>query len=252
LVSVRGPDEVEAALEGGADIIDAKDPSRGPLGPLDPTALAGILGLVPARVPVSAAIGDPPDEVEAATLVGGMSADRRAAASYVKLGFAGVATVAAAERVLRSAVEAAARQPARAGVIAVAYADAPADAVNLESVRALAVNGGAAGVLLDTRRKEAGTLLDALPYHRLREWVSSARRAGLLVALAGRLDLQELAMLAGSDATIVGVRGAACEGGRGGTVSAARVRRLRAVLHAGAEPEGPSAVHQSMAFPDGR
>ena len=36
LVSVRSPEEALAALEGGADLIDVKEPSRGPLGAADP------------------------------------------------------------------------------------------------------------------------------------------------------------------------------------------------------------------------
>ena len=38
LVSVSNADEAFAAVEGGADIIDAKDPSRGALGPVSPEA----------------------------------------------------------------------------------------------------------------------------------------------------------------------------------------------------------------------
>jgi uncharacterized protein (UPF0264 family) len=33
LVSVAGPDDARAALAGGADVIDAKDPGRGALAP---------------------------------------------------------------------------------------------------------------------------------------------------------------------------------------------------------------------------
>src|SRR4051812_47948913 len=39
LVSVRSAKEVEAALAGGADIIDAKEPSRGSLGAVSPKVL---------------------------------------------------------------------------------------------------------------------------------------------------------------------------------------------------------------------
>ena len=42
LVSVRSAAEVAAALAGGADIIDAKEPSRGGLGAVDPEDLEAI------------------------------------------------------------------------------------------------------------------------------------------------------------------------------------------------------------------
>jgi uncharacterized protein (UPF0264 family) len=64
----------------------------------------------------------------------------------------------------------------------------------------------------------------------LATWVDEARSAGLLVALAGRLTLDALPTLRPLGADVVGVRGAACEGGRGGRVSQARVRALRAAL----------------------
>ena len=40
LVSVRSADEVAAAMAGGADIIDAKEPARGSLGAVDAATLA--------------------------------------------------------------------------------------------------------------------------------------------------------------------------------------------------------------------
>ena len=36
LVSVRSADEAEAAIAGGADVIDVKEPSHGPLGMSEP------------------------------------------------------------------------------------------------------------------------------------------------------------------------------------------------------------------------
>src|SRR3954451_22237023 len=58
LVSVRGADEVPAALEGGADLIDVKEPARGPLGMAEAEVVAAVLDRVDARVPVSAALGE--------------------------------------------------------------------------------------------------------------------------------------------------------------------------------------------------
>src|SRR5438094_1907571 len=62
LVSVADPSEARAALEGGADVIDAKQPRRGALGPVRPDVLAAIRQVVGAARPVSAALGDARDE----------------------------------------------------------------------------------------------------------------------------------------------------------------------------------------------
>src|SRR5256885_15086248 len=66
LVSVRGSVEARAALAGGADVIDAKDPARGALGPVQRDRLAAIRRVGGAARPVSAALGDADDDATAA------------------------------------------------------------------------------------------------------------------------------------------------------------------------------------------
>src|SRR2546421_12398881 len=90
LVSVRSGAEVEPALTGGADIIDAKEPARGSLGPVSDAVLGEILAQVPGDQALSIALGDfsePDDVLEA---VAGRPLPARAAPVYLKLGFAGV------------------------------------------------------------------------------------------------------------------------------------------------------------------
>src|SRR5688572_22177610 len=58
LVSVRSAEEAVAALAGGADVIDVKEPNRGPLGAADPQTIAEIVRVVRGRVPVTAAAGE--------------------------------------------------------------------------------------------------------------------------------------------------------------------------------------------------
>jgi len=58
LVSVRGPNEVEAAVQGGASLIDVKEPNRGALGQADDDVIAAVVKRVAGRQPVSAALGE--------------------------------------------------------------------------------------------------------------------------------------------------------------------------------------------------
>ena len=58
LVSVRSADEARAALAGGADVIDIKEPGRGPLGRADEATWRAVRAEVAGRVPVSAALGE--------------------------------------------------------------------------------------------------------------------------------------------------------------------------------------------------
>src|SRR5688572_10247306 len=68
LVSVRSAEEAKAALAGGADVIDIKEPDRGPLGPADPRTMAEIVRVVADRAPVSAAAGELLDVAERSAL----------------------------------------------------------------------------------------------------------------------------------------------------------------------------------------
>jgi len=233
LVSVSRADEVAAALEGGADIVDAKEPARGPLGAVAPEMLRAIVVAAGDDVPVSAALGDPAGEAGAE---GAARAAAESGARWVKLGFLGHADGRRVRALVAAAVRGADGPGAR--VIAAAYADAGrVESAQPAAVLRAAAEGGAAGVLLDTAVKDGSTLWEAMRGPgAVREWVRAAREAGLaLVALAGSLDEAGVERSAALGADVVGVRGAACEGGRGGCVSAARVRRLSDALR-GREP----------------
>ena len=58
LVSVRSPAEAVAALEGGAALVDIKEPAHGALGRAADALVAAILKTVAGRRPVSAALGE--------------------------------------------------------------------------------------------------------------------------------------------------------------------------------------------------
>src|SRR5881397_3803371 len=107
LVSVASAAEVAAALAGGADIVDAKDPRTGALGAVPLDGLRAIHAAVDSARPVTAAIGDAIDE---AAIERTAAAFADAGAAFVKVGFAGITRAA---RV--AALIAAARRGARTG-----------------------------------------------------------------------------------------------------------------------------------------
>ena len=61
LVSVADADEAIAALEGGADVIDAKDPTGEPLGRVGLDVFNEIVAAVRGRAVTTAALGDASD-----------------------------------------------------------------------------------------------------------------------------------------------------------------------------------------------
>ena len=64
LVSVTNAAEASAAVAGGADVIDAKNPLAGALGAVSPDTLRDIHATVAGVRLVTAAIGDAADETE--------------------------------------------------------------------------------------------------------------------------------------------------------------------------------------------
>jgi len=226
LVSVASAAEASAALAGGADFIDAKDPLKGALGAVSEEILRDIHGAVGGVRPVTAALGDAADEaeIEAAACVFAATG-----AAFVKVGFAGTISVPRAVALTMAAVRgAAASGKGGCGVVAVAYADA--DRVASLAAGALvdvAARAGARGVLLDTADKAGPGLRGLVAPAALAKWVAEAQEGGLLVALAGRLTSDDLAFVRDAGADIAGVRGAACDGGRSGDVSPAKVRLLK-------------------------
>jgi len=225
-----------------------------------PTALSGTAnetGLVTTALGdvndprlVTAALGDASDEHAVECQVRAYVA---AGAAFVKIGFRGIVSNARVSALIRAACRGARvvgrRAPAvrdrvRAlggelpGVIAVAYADAArVGAPPPPAIARMAAHAGAAGVLLDTADKDGPGLRALVDQRALIEWVADAHERQLLVAIAGRLTADDLTFARASGADIVGVRGAACEGGRAGRVTADRVGGLRMALNAAFAPD---------------
>src|ERR1700681_4847230 len=101
LVSVADATEATAALAGGADVIDAKDPHVGALGAVPVDVMRRIHAAIAGARPVSAALGDATDE---AAIKRDARAFVAAGALFVKVGFAGIADAARAAALTAAAV----------------------------------------------------------------------------------------------------------------------------------------------------
>jgi uncharacterized protein (UPF0264 family) len=228
LISVADADDAAAAVGGGADIIDAKDPMAGPLGAVTIPTFLSIGDAVAGTRPLSAALGDPSDWTEAASLARAFAAR---GAAFVKIGFSGVDDRVRAMDLLRATVDGVRETADASGghcdVVAVAYADAMGP-ISRDWIGEAALMSGASGVLLDTMRKSGPGLRALVDAHVLAEWVATLHAATLTVALAGRLTIDDLPFVHDSGADVAGVRGAACTGGRAGRVVAEKVVQLRA------------------------
>lgn len=229
LVSVRDAVEARAALVGGGEIIDAKEPGAGALGPVSGDVLCAIRAVVPPEIPCSAALGDVTSREEVDRALAHIDVPL----SFVKLGFRGITDGAHIQALLTTAIETALRLPGAPQVVAVAYADhARMESLAPAEFPSLIAAAGASGLLVDTGCKDGQHLFDHLSPAALASLARALADSGAFLALGGSLDAGQLSQAGSTGAAIVGVRGAACVGGRTGVIDEGRVRHLSDVLNA--------------------
>ncbi|MEY2689400.1 MAG: hypothetical protein RL375_3599 [Pseudomonadota bacterium] len=255
LVSVRDPAEALIALQGGADLIDLKEPSLGALGGLTPADIRVVLAALaaaqpaagppvidaathhassadgsdpdvrPRRVRVSATIGDWP-MTAVADITAAVAAVDACGVDYVKFGVDPEPDPAAALALIRHLAD---TPTCRAGrLVPVLIADRRLSTDLVDALLALPIPA----LLLDTADKRGGSLLDrhgpaALAAHLARV---RTRRPDCLAGLAGSLRLNELGQIRELAPGIAGFRGAACGGPREGQIDRACVAALRSGL----------------------
>lgn len=236
LVSVVSEMEVVPAVEGGADIIDVKNPAEGALGANFPHVIRGVCRLTPPELEVSATVGDAPN------LPGTVSLAALGAAvcgvHYVKVGLFGTRTPREAVFLLREVCRAVRSHVPSTRIIAAAYADAhKVNSLPPLTLPAVAAEAGADGCLLDTAVKGDGTLFSNLGDDRLQEFVAECREARLLCGLAGSLGAADIPHVCKFGADLIGVRTAACRGDRvSGFVDCIKVQGLKDLIAANASP----------------
>lgn len=237
LVSVRNAREAAAALAGGAEIIDVKEPSLGSLGRASAEAVDSIARALTAAshsaadVALSIALGevtewqaDQSTNFQFPVVVAGINPQ------FLKLGLSGLATGSAPWRDAWYS----ARSLFAGGHawVAVAYADHHrAAAPEVEDVCDAAAECGCRVLLIDTFVKDRSTLFDWLTMKRLKDLKAATRSTGLRLALAGRVTERELSRLISVGPDIIGVRTAVCDQeDRKASVSLERVRQFRTAI----------------------
>lgn len=221
LASVVDAREAAMCLNGGADVIDCKDPKQGALGAVREETARAIVESVASRVPVSATIGDLPCEAEEV-----VEATFRMAASgvdYVKAGLPPIGDAAGVVRALGDARE----RLGKTRLVGVLFADADPDFGLLKNM----ADAGFAGAVLDTGDKSAGPLPGVMGPARLKEFVDAARGNGLFCGLAGSLRLRDIPSMARLAPDLLGFRGALCrEHERTASLDAAAIAEIRRAI----------------------
>jgi len=219
LVSVRSVDEALAAVDGGADFIDLKEPSDGALGGLALPLVREIIAALRSRgvgLPVSATIGDLPMH-ELARILDRVHAVAACGVDYVKVGI---------EQGAQGATVLNALAASGVAIVPVLIADRGIDAAQV----AQACGAGFPGLMLDTSDKHGGSLFDRVERAELQAFVTTVQASGRLAGLAGALRVTELDAIRELAPDFAGFRSAVCDGARTGRLDAVKLRAVADAL----------------------
>lgn len=230
MISVTNGDETHAALEGGADIIDIKNPAEGALGAPSPTMIYDTCLALKGHNPFSVALGEFPGKPCASALAAVGSAYFNP--NFIKIAFIPHTSATEMAQTLQEIKKSLCFVQKPISVVAVAYADTLHYASwNLEQFSAIAKENGAEGCLVDTWEKKNKSLLDYLSMKEIKQFISSCHSRQLFCGLAGSLRISDVVNLTRLEPDIIGVRSAVCGGDRlGGTVSVQAVKDLKAQI----------------------
>jgi (5-formylfuran-3-yl)methyl phosphate synthase len=217
LVSVRSAAEAQAALAGGADLIDIKEPTRGSLGRADDEVMRAILDEVAGLVPLSVAMDELTDYEFSTPVI---------PCSYIKFGLAGCREANWRERLT------AWRGNVKAIVVPAAYADSQdAGSPDLGAVADFVIEEDFPVLLIDTFGKTGRSLFDWQSEAALRRLADRLRTYGVELALAGSLTREHVNVVRRVGPAWMAVRGAVCrKGERTLEIDPALVASLKASL----------------------
>jgi uncharacterized protein (UPF0264 family) len=212
LISPINTEEALEAIEGGADIVDVKNPKEGSLGASFPWIIKGVREMTPKDMLVSATLGDVPYKPGTVSLAA-MGA-LVSGADYIKVGLYGTSNYDEALEVMENVVRTVRENSSDAVVVASGYADAHRiGAISPMEIPKVAADAGADLAMLDTAVKDGKTLFDFMDMDDLQKFVNEIHDYGLKSALAGSVKKDQLKPLYDINCDVVGVRGAACVGG---------------------------------------
>ena len=232
LVSVRSVAEAEAAIAGGAAVIDVKEPENGSLGRARVETIKAIADFAGPQRIVSAALGELLEEPGCPAVAG---------LTYVKWGLSGWGTSPGWQQGLVRAREVLREMMPACHLVIVAYADwRQARAPDPTELCRFACAGSFKAFLVDTWQKDSKTLVDWSTPGEILHLVAQCRAAGVRIALAGRLRASEIALLADLDPDWFAVRSSVCRRcAREQTIDPQAVRNLVDLLASSSRRPGP-------------
>ncbi len=226
LISIRSLEELIPTIDGGADIIDLKNPSEGSLGAAFPWLIKKIRNFGN-DFTLSVAIGDMPNLPGTAALASSGAAS--CGVDIVKVGLYGPRSLKEGVKLLKSVVKAVKDINQNILVVGAGYADFKFfNGIDSMDIPSICNSAGADIAMLDTYSKTGQKLFDFIDSKKLRKFVIKSHENKLLAALAGSLELKDIKKINDIGADIIGFRGAACSGSdrKNGVVEINRVKKI--------------------------
>lgn len=227
LVSVRDLSEAKVVANYGVDIVDLKEPSKGPLSPVSAAVWKQTVDWTAecsTPIPLSAALGEFDQAIE-------IAAEVPSGFSFAKMGASDAPDEGCLGQRWRRVKS---RLPEKVELVAVAYADhRSASSIAVQRVFALASRLGISRVLIDTFDKSGPGVFEELGIETIIQLGIQARRSRLWWAIAGKLNLlqwgevREAFVQSGRPTDLpdcVGVRGDVCTGNRAGAICPNRLQ----------------------------
>jgi len=226
LISIRSLEELAPAIEGGADIIDLKNPSEGSLGASFPWLIKKIRNYGN-DFTLSVAIGDMPNLPGTAALAASGAA--ACGADIVKVGLYGPHSFEEGVKLLKGVVKATKDIDQNILVVGAGYADFKSfNGINSMDIPSICNSAEADVAMLDTYSKNGQKLFDFIDSEKLRKFVNKTHEYNLLAALAGSIEPKDINILNDLGADVIGFRGAVCSGSDriNGVLEINRVRKI--------------------------
>lgn len=209
LISPINRNEAIEAVNGGADIIDVKNPKEGPLGANFPWIIKDVVNHVPKNIETSCTIGEMP------MLPGSISLAARGAASigvdYIKAGLSGINSFDRAIKIMKNVVKAVKDYNSKIKIVIVGYADSQKiDSIDPILIPKITKKASADISMIDTAIKNGQSTFNLIEISKIKKFIEKAHKYELKTALAGSLRKVDFEKAKSLDPDIIGLRGAAC------------------------------------------
>ncbi|MDQ1251712.1 MAG: (5-formylfuran-3-yl)methyl phosphate synthase [Euryarchaeota archaeon] len=231
LISPVDKEEAIIASNGGADIVDVKNPKEGSLGANFPWIIKEIKEAVNGRQPISATIGDFNFKPGTASLAAFGAAV--AGADYIKVGLYDIQTREQALELLTKITRAVKDYDATKKIVASGYSDYERiNSISPLLLPEVAAEAGVDVVMVDTAIKDGKSTFEFMDEKKLKKFTDLAHEYGLENAIAGSLRFEDLPTLERISPDIIGVRGMVCGGDRRTAIQQELVEKLTAECQA--------------------